>query len=200
MASFDIGNPFWQWMIPEYELEGYWTCDIKDIMTSIPNDVVTSLYMPLGFDKYVQGVNIPQMALNYENTEYGLISFKEKSAYDDVTITFYDDTKGSCLGFFTDWLHSIYDEQNNCLKPYWRYQAKNISVTYFRQFYTGVQPIASYEMIRCYPKSVSEVSAEEEAGNRKTFSVSLIPQRVKTKTTKTKNIDSSFASLADVYL
>ena len=48
----------------------------------------------------VQNVNIPQIALSYENNEYGLMSFKEKSAYDDITISFYDDLHGTCFGFF----------------------------------------------------------------------------------------------------
>lgn len=200
MASFEIGNPFWQWTVPEYELEGYWTCDIKDTSSGERNQVSVATYMPLGFDKYVQSVSIPQTTLNYENNEWGLISFKEKSPYDDVTITFYDDTKGTCLGFFTEWLHSIYHEFDNTLQPYWRYQAKTISVTYFRQFFTGIEPIASYKMIKCLPKSISEISAEEEAGTRKTFSVSLIPQRVQTSTTRTLNFDSEMTTLADIYL
>ena len=98
MASFRIGNPFCQRMLPEYELEGYWTCDIKDDKGMLDNNgrqrnnsIFVGEYMPLGFDAYVQSVSIPQLSLDYENKNYGLMMFKEKSPYDDVTITFYDD-------------------------------------------------------------------------------------------------------------
>jgi len=179
MASFEIGNPFWQWMLPEYELEGYWTCAIYD---DINNTINAKFLMPLGFDRYVQNVSIPQIALNYENTEYGLMSFKEKSSYDDVSITFYDDLRGTCFGFFRNWLRFVYDEQRNCLMPNWRYEAKDIVVSYYRALYGKVQTIASYRMIKCLPKSIAEVSTEEEVSGRKTFSVNLIPQRVENAT------------------
>lgn len=195
MASFGIGNPFWQRMLPEYELEGYWTCDIKDDIgmrdnkgKSKNNTIYVGKYMPLGFDAYVQSVSIPQLSLDYENNNYGLMTFKEKSPYDDVTITFYDDLKGSCLGFFTDWLHAIYDEESGeqSLKPNWRYETKTIEVKYFRQFYTAIKTIAHYKMVKCLPKSIAEISADEEGGDRKTFSVTIATQRVYTKTKQTK--------------
>lgn len=195
MASFGIGNPFWQRFLPEYELEGYWTCDIADDEGMLDNrgktknnTIKVGEYIPLGFDAYVQSVSIPQLSLDYENNNYGLITFKEKSAYDDVTITFYDDLKGSCLGFFTDWLHTIYDEESGeqSLKPNWRYETKSIEVKYFRQFYTGIKTIAHYKMVKCLPKSIAEISADEEGGNRKTFSVTIATQRVYTKTQQTK--------------
>lgn len=194
MASFGIGNPFWQRMLPEYELEGYWTCDIKDDKGMLDNrgntknnTINVGIYMPLGFDAYVQSVSIPQLSLDYENNNYGLMTFKEKSAYDDVTITFYDDLKGSCLGFFTDWLHAIYDEESGkqSLKPNWRYETKTIEVKYFRQFYTSIKTIAHYKMVKCLPKSIAEISADEEGGDRKTFSVTIATQRVYTKTKQT---------------
>ena len=195
MASFGIGNPFWQRMLPEYELEGYWTCDIKDDKGMLDNNgqprsnsIFVGEYMPLGFDAYVQSVSIPQLSLDYENKNYGLMTFKEKSSYDDVTITFYDDLYGSCLGFFTDWLHTIYEEEGGkqSLRPNWRYETKTINVKYFRQFYTGIKTIAHYKMVKCLPKNISEVSADEEGGNRKTFSVAIATQRVYNGTFKTK--------------
>lgn len=195
MASFGIGNPFWQRMLPEYELEGYWTCDIIDDKGMLDNrgntknnTINVGIYMPLGFDAYVQSVSIPQLSLDYENNNYGLMTFKEKSAYDDVTITFYDDLKGSCLGFFTDWLHAIYDEESGkqSLKPNWRYETKTIEVKYFRQFYTSIKTIAHYKMVKCLPKSIAEISTDEEGGDRKTFSVTIATQRVYTKTKQTK--------------
>lgn len=198
MASFGIGNPFWQMMLPEYELEGYWTVDIKDDKgmkdirgNSHANRIHVGTYMPLGFDPYVKDVSIPQLSLDYENTNFGLMKFKEKSAYDDITITFYDDLKGSCLGFFTDWLHTIYDEKsgNQSLKPNWRYETKTITVEYFRQFYTGVKTIVQYKMVKCLPKSIAEISADEEGGDRKTFSVTIATQRVYNYTNKTRLTD-----------
>lgn len=193
MASFGIGNPFWQRMLPEYELEGYWTCDIVDDEGTLDNrgnrkvnSVNVGKYMPLGFDAYVQSVSIPQLSLDYENTNFGLMKFKEKSAYDDVTITFYDDLKGSCLGFFSDWLHTVYNEDTMALLPNWRYETKSIEVKYFRQLYNNIKTIAHYKMVKCLPKSIAEISADEEGGNRKTFSVTIATQRVYTKTQQTK--------------
>ena len=193
MASFEIGNPFWQFVVPEYELEGYWTCAIYDDESN--NSVKVKMLMPLGFDKYVQTVSIPQLSLGYENNEYGLMSFKEKSAYDDVTITFYDDLKGSCLGFFSNWLRFIYDEKRNCLMPNWRYEAKDIVVSYYRALYGNVQTIKSYRMIKCLPKGISEVSTEEEVSGRKTFSVTLMTQRVENATN-----NYNVANLQNVFL
>ena len=195
MANFGIGNPFWMYSIPEYELEGYWTCEIIDDL--VPNDLMIKNtirvgdYMPNGFDKYIQGVSIPQLSLDYENNNFGFMKFKEKSSYDDVTLTFYDDIYGSCLGFFTDWLHTIYDEDKNVLLPNWRYEAKTIQVKYFRQFYAievsnAIKTIANYTMVKCLPKSISEISAEEEGGDRKTFSVTVATQRVYNTTPKTQ--------------
>ena len=189
MASFRIGNPFWQRMLPEYELEGYWTCDIVDNDINgvgKHNSIMVGTYMPLGFDAYVKDVSVPQLSLDYENTNFGLMKFKEKSAYDDVTMTFYDDLKGSCLGFFSDWLHTIYDEDTMALQPNWRYETKRIEVKYFRQFYTGIKTITNYKMVKCLPKSIAEISADEEGGDRKTCSVTLATQRVYTSTQKTK--------------
>ena len=193
MASFGIGNPFWQRMLPEYELEGYWTCDIVDDEGTLDNrgnqkanSINVGKYMPLGFDAYVQSVSIPQLSLDYENTNFGLMKFKEKSAYDDVTITFYDDLKGSCLGFFSDWLHTVYNEDTMALLPNWRYETKSIEVKYFRQLYNDIKTIAHYKMVKCLPKSIAEISADEEGGDRKTFSVTIATQRVYTKTQQTK--------------
>ena len=58
----------------------------------------------------------------------------------------------------------------------------NIVVSYYRALYGNVQTIASYKMIKCLPKSISEVSTEEEVSGRKTFSVNLLPQRVENAT------------------
>ena len=193
MASFEIGNPFWQFMVPEYELEGYWTCAIYDDESN--NSVKAKFLMPLGFDKYVQNVTIPQLSLGYENTEYGMPSFKEKSAYDDVTITFYDDLKGTCLGFFSNWLRFIYDEKRNCLMPNWRYEAKDIVVSYYRALYGNVKTIASYKIIKCLPKGISEISTDEEVSGRKTFSVTLMPQRVENATNMYNNLNLQNAFL-----
>ena len=214
MADFSIANPFWQHNFPEYELEGLWTCAIRDINPSPDinayvnpktntninlkcNNISVDKYMPLGFDKYIQSASIPQLNFSYKTTEYGMINFEEKSAYGDITLTFYDDIKGSCLGFFNDWMSFIFDEERNCLLPNWRYEAKDIFVTYYRAIYTNFTPIVSYQMRKCLPKSISDVDVNEEAGERKTFSVNLECQRVKNKTMFTLG-DSLMES--DIYL
>lgn len=209
MSSFGIGNPFWQKSLPEYELEGYWVCDISDDVGMInnrgenrKNSILVGEYMPSGFDNYVQGVSIPQLALEYETNNFGLMEFKEKSSYDDCTITFYDDLKGSCLGFFQDWLHTIYNEESTrqSLRPNWRYETKTINLKYYRQFYTGIQTIVHYKMVKCLPKSIAEISAEEEGGSRKSFSVTISTQRVYTSTQKTKaEYDGMFGGVEDIY-
>lgn len=214
MADFSIANPFWQHNFPEYELEGLWTCGIRDIVLSPladkfvnpknntniilkKNNISVTRYMPLGFDKYIQSATIPQLNFSYKTTEYGMINFEEKSAYDDISITFYDDIQGSCLAFFTDWMKFIYDEDRNCLLPNWRYEAKDVLITYYRAIYTNFTPIVSYKMRKCLPKSISDVSAEEETGSRKTFSVNLSCQRIIDNINK-----SQFGDLtkSDIYL
>ena len=214
MADFSIANPFWQHNFPEYELEGLWTCAIRDVNLSPStdgevnpktntniylkmNNISVTKYMPLGFDKYIQSVTIPQLNFSYKNTEYGMINFEEKSAYDDISLTFYDDIKGSCFGFFTDWMSFIYDEDRNCLLPNWRYEAKDVLVTYYRAIYTNFTPIVSYKMRKCLPKNLSDVSAEEEAGGRKTFSINLACQRVIDVPLNSKFSD---LSKSDIYL
>ena len=218
MADFSIANPFWQHNFPEYELEGLWTCNIRDVnpspevsfgtMSNVNpktnlnihlkfNNISVDRYIPLGFDKYIQSATIPQLNFGYKTTEYGMVNFEEKSAYDDITLTFYDDIKGSCFAFFNDWMHFIYDEDRNCLLPNWRYEAKDIYISYYRIMYTNISPIVSYQMRKCLPKSISDISAEEEAGGRKTFSVNLVCQKV------TNNINNSQfgdLSMEDVYV
>ena len=41
-------------------------------------------------------------------------------------------------------------------------------------------------MVKCLPKNISDVSADEEGGDRKTFSVTIATQRVYNSTFKTK--------------
>jgi hypothetical protein len=180
MANFGIGNPFWQYSMPEYELEGLWACNMID-----DDDVAkVDSFMPLGFDKYIQSVSIPQLSLDYETTNYGLMKFKEKSPYDDVTMTFYDDSEGSCMAFFQEWMFNIYDENRCALRPRWRYHTKTINLAYYRQFYSTITTSTFYKMVKCLPKSISEISAEEDGGERKTFSVTIATQRVYTSTPK----------------
>lgn len=189
MANVDIGGNSWYSSVPEYEMEGMWTCDIQDDKLSPPNDIEVGNYMPKGFDNYVQNVSIPQLSLGYKITNFGFPSFDEKSSYSEVTINFYDDTEGSCLAFFTDWLHTIYDEQKNCVKPNWRYQTKTIIVEYFRtfnyrnnitekDFSNRIKRIKRYKMVKCLPMSLSEISADDDGGDRKTFSVQIATQKV----------------------
>ena len=179
MGSFSVNYDTWYNSLPEFEIEGLWGCVIEDCTgnkysVSFENNT---------FDNFIQSVSIPQLTLEMDSTSFGMINFKEKSPYDDVTLTFYDDFKGSCMNFFTKWMSYVYDEANTALQPNWRYEAKNIFVEYYRKFTNGVvKPVTQYEMKKCLPKSLAEVSAEEEAGDRKTFSVTLAVQRVKVTT------------------
>ena len=70
-------------------------------------------------------------------------------------------------------------------------------ITYYRAIYTNFTPIVSYKMRKCLPKSISDVSAEEETGSRKTFSVNLSCQRIIDNINK-----SQFGDLtkSDIYL
>lgn len=183
MANFGIGNPFWGYLAPEYELEGLWVIEINDGSNTINNGVYTNTisvntYFPNGIDFYVQSVSIPQLQLGYEVNDYNLPSFKEKNPYDDVTLNFYDDINGNAISFFSDWLACIFNEEKHCLKKNWRYQTKDIKVTYYRSVMFRNRPIVTYSMLKCLPKSISEISTEEDGGDRKTYSVQLLTQKV----------------------
>lgn len=189
MATFFSVDPKSYGSFPEYQFDGLWGCVIEDYENTVVNSIKVGDYMPSGFDNYVQSVSIPQISLEGETTPYGLINFTNKAPYDDATITFYDDIQGSCFGFFLDWIHCIYDEEANCLKQTWRSEIKDIYVEYYRKFYNGKTPVvrsvARYELRKCLPKSISEISAEDsEGGERKTFSVVLAVQRVNVSTNK----------------
>lgn len=216
MANLSLNNPNWQSDFPEYELEGLWFCEIEDITVSTinktfndgknnitlgKNNIRVGDYLRNGFDKYVESVNIPQLNLNIKNTEYGLFKFEDKSAYESYTVSFYDDIRGSCLGFFTDWMKLIFDEELHCLQPNWRYEAKNVILTYYRtlginqnsEYYRNeVFPIATYRMIKSLPINISDISADEDGGDRKSFSVTLLPQRVKTSTMYSTNSNDMY--------
>lgn len=170
----NIAVSAWNTTLPEFTLEGYWCAKIVDLTG---NSISSTTYFS-NIDLYLQSVSIPQLSLDMEANDFGLINFKGKSPYDELTLTFYDDVYASMSSFFMDWLHCIYSETNQVVQSNWRKEAKNIYLEYYRLFSGGVKNIMEFQAYRCLPKSMSEVSAEEEAGSRKTFSVSLLPQIV----------------------
>lgn len=184
-ANF-LSEVFWNTQVPEFELEGFW---YLNFINEDNNNIKSTDYFSNknSLDYCVQGVNIPQLNLNYESNDFGLISFKEKSAYDDVTLTFYDDINSSFKSFITDWLHSVFDEKTHSVKQLWRYQAKTIEVTNYRLLWGKIQKTASYELVKCLPKNMAEISMEEESGGRKTYSLNMVCQKVNNLTDKIKN-------------
>ena len=185
MASLSVinKNPFWHYEVPEFELEGWWYINFID---ENKNTIRSTSYFTTDMDYYVQSVTIPQLQLNYESNDFGFVSFKEKSAYDDVTITFCDDLKSSFKSFIVDWLHCVFDEDKHALKQNWRYEAKEIEVSNCRLLWGKPVITAKYQLMRCLPKNISEISMEEEAGSKKTYSVQLACQKVNDITDKIK--------------
>ena len=189
--AYGIGNPFWYYELPEYQLEGFWGCKIFDGLKNSTLTKASNFFGIDGLDKYIQSVNIPQLSLNYENTDFNMINLKEKSPFDDVTMTFYDDTLGTCMAFFLRWISYIFDEDKQALEANWRYEAKDFVVTYFRQFYTNIQASMEYYLYRCLPKGISEISADENGGDRKTFTVTFACQKTESyplRTNPTNNV------------
>lgn len=189
-----INTTAWNTSLPEFTIEGYWCAKIVD---DTKNSIKSTSYFS-EMDIYLQSVNIPQLALEIESNDFGLMSFKGKSAYDELTITFYDDIKCSMSSFFMDWLHCIYSETNQVLLSNWRYETKNIYLEYYRYLNGSVKNIMEYQAYRCLPKSMSEISAEEESGSRKTYSVSLLPQIVYDVSSKTKKAGANNKSFIGV--
>ena len=174
MANFTVKDN-WLVDVPEFELDGYWYINIQD---DTLNTLKSENYFSNGIDIYVQSVTIPQFTIDMETNDFGLTSFKEKTPYDDITINFYDDLKSNFKSFAYDWLHTIFDEDTNAVKSNWRYEAKDVYVYNYRLI--GDTPIntATYICHRCIPKSLSEISMEEESGGRKDYSMTLSCQKV----------------------
>lgn len=185
-----LTDVFWKDNVPEFELEGLWYLDFID---GDKNTLKYSDYFSPNtrIDYYISSVNIPQLTLNYEATDIGMIYFKDKSAYDEITINFYDDLDGSFKGFVTDWLHTIYDERTQSIKPKWRYEAKDIHVTNYRKIWGRIQKTTVYGLLKCLPKGISEISMEDDGEGRKSYSLRLICQKVETDTDKLRIPDQN---------
>ncbi len=123
---------------PEYILQGMWFIEVFDAQLGTKgNTVISSRYFTedLPIDKYIEDVNIPQLNLSYEKTDYDMINFSEKANFSQVTMTFSDNVNPpTCLPFFQDWTESIFDKKKNCVKNNWRYEKKDIKVTFVRIF------------------------------------------------------------------
>lgn len=190
MGNFVIDRETWYSNLPDFELEGLWGMVIQNGVSNTFTDI------PDNFDNYVKSVSIPQLTLEAENTSFGMINYTGKSPYGDVTLEFYDDIWGNAMNFFQNWLGSIFDDSKNAFKENWRYEDKDIFVEYYRHYhpnkdiesfrgrthYNNYVPITRYHLVRCLPKSISDISAEEGGGDRKTFSVTLATQKVITET------------------
>lgn len=193
MGKFTVSYSAWYKQVPEFELEGLWGCAIENGLYNTLNGTVPKADAnDVNFDVFIKSVSIPQLKLEAESTTFGLINYTGKSAYDNVTLEFYDDINGTCLNFFNNWLGSVYDNENNAFRANWRYEDKDIFVEYYRKIRSDkingkiilnsdtmkIKPIVQYHLIRCLPISIDSISAEEGGGERKTFSVTLATQRV----------------------
>ena len=172
--SYTPSSRGWWNNFPEFQIEGYWTCSIANRtgnkFTNTPN--VKNL------GNYIQSITIPQTSLSLSVNDYGLIDFEDKSSTGDVTITFYDDLQGNLLSYFYTWLNGhIYRLDKNWVAENWRYEGKNITVTYYRKLSGGDVNCVKYELQNCIIKEISEISAEEDVGDRKTFTVNLTCER-----------------------
>lgn len=189
-----LTDVFWKDNVPEFELEGLWYLDIIDNDSGDRKNTIkySDYFSPnTRVDYYISSVNIPQLNLNYDATDIGMIYFKDKSAYDTITLSFYDDLNGSFKGFVTDWLHTIYDERTQSIKPNWRYEAKDITVTNYRKIWGRIQKTATYGLLKCLPIGISEISMEDDGGSRKSYSLQLICQKVETDTDKLRILDQN---------
>jgi hypothetical protein len=55
-------------------------------------------------------------------------------------------------------------------------------------------------MVKCLPKGISEISTDEEGGDRKTFSVTIATQRVYNGTFRTKaKYDGPNGGMEDIF-
>lgn len=163
MAGIKVNNDAWYKDMPEFMMEGYWACMISS----------SELY-----DKYINSVSIPQLNLDYEITNYGLVNFKEKVAYGEGTFEYYDDVDGTFNAFLDEWVRSIFNETNNYVESNWRSQYRTIILEYYRMISGVRHSVVQYKLEGCYPKGISDVSAEEEGGDRKTYSFSFVLQKV----------------------
>ena len=68
------------------------------------------------------------------------------------------------------------------------YEAKDIIVTNYRKIWGRIQKTATYGLLKCLPKGISEISMEDDGGDRKNYSLQLICQKVETDTDKTFNV------------
>ena len=188
MGKFTVSYSAWYKQVPEFELEGLWGCAIENGLYNTLNGTVPKADAnDVNFDVFIKSVSIPQLKLEAESTTFGLINYTGKSAYDNVTLEFYDDINGTCLNFFNNWLGSVYDNENNAFRANWRYEDKDIFVEYYRKLRRNtdvdneskyIKSIVQYHLIRCLPISIDSINADESGGDRKTFSVTLATQKV----------------------
>ena len=162
-TGISINNDAWYLKVPEFMFEGYWGCRISS------SDV---------YDKYIQSVSIPQLNLDYDVTNYGLVNFKEKVQYGEGTIEYYDDVEGTFNAFLDGWVREVFNESSNYVNSNWRGAYKTIVVEYYRMISGVRKSIVQYTLNGCYPKGISDVSTDEEAGERKTNSFSFVVQKV----------------------
>ena len=95
-------------------------------------------------DPYISEISIPQLSIDYDKTDYDLINFKGRDAFDNVTLTFYDNAQGMCLAFFDSWLDLIFDRKKNCLRNDWRNEAKIFRAKLIRIYRQADDPVDEF--------------------------------------------------------
>lgn len=162
----------WNGMPPDYILEGLWYLtidneyDVRSLSTiKVGSGQATSIdieestilgnfrrgkrktYTLSGtdfLDPFIQEVNIPQLNLSYEKTDFDMINFEDKEQFGSITMTFCDDTQGTCLNFFNNWTDSIFDVENNCLRNNWRNECMRMTAHLIRIYKKAEDVIDSF--------------------------------------------------------
>ena len=164
MAGIQINNDAWYVNMPELMLEGYWACKIG------LNDEI--------FDRYITTMSIPQLNLEYEVTNFGLVKFQNKAEYGEGTFDYMDDVNGTFNSELNKWVNEVYNESTCSVKSSWRNAYRTIIVEYYRMINGKRNSIVQYRLLGCYPKGVSDVSADSTTGDLKTNTFTFIVSKV----------------------
>lgn len=127
----------WETNPPEFVTEDMWYVTITDNNITNAPQVYAKDYFnsPLGFDTYINKVDIPQLKLKFDKTDFDMLNFEQKEPYESFSLSFSDDIQGRCQKFFNEWLTSIisYTSTNLYrLKTGWRSKYKDIKCTYIK--------------------------------------------------------------------
>lgn len=106
--------------------------------------VTVEVKQPDFLDPYLQEITIPQLSLSYTKTEFDMLNFEDKDVFGSTTLTFYDDTEASCLGYFDSWVNAVFDVENNCLRNNWRKQQKKLVAKLIRIYRKAESPLSAF--------------------------------------------------------